>query len=186
MEKSVRRQKVLDQRLALTENDVNTRSVAIQKKLLQSEFWPKSGRVALYSAVKNEVLTFDLFKHALEQGLEVYFPRVEMGIHFYQVNGPEDLHRGSWMIPEPKQHCEPLPEGENLDLMLVPGVAFSKEGFRIGYGKGFYDKAISELKTKTVGLAYDFQMVEAFAFDPWDQKLDAILTEKNSYKFRKV
>jgi len=183
MDKAQRRQKILEKRLALNEDEVRVHSEAIQKRLLQSPLWPKSGRVALYAAVKNEVLTYDLFRQALEQGLEVYFPRVEMGIHFYQVNGPEDLHKGSWMIPEPKQNCEPLPNDASLDLLLVPGVAFSKEGYRIGYGKGFYDTAIAELRATAVGLAYDFQIIEAFAMDSWDQKLNAIFTEKHFYRF---
>lgn len=175
------RELVLDERLAMPEDELKSRSEVIQKRLLQSEYWPKTGRVALYASVKNEVQTFDLFQSALEKALHVYFPRVEQGIEFYEVNGPEDLQKGSWAIPEPKLSCAALPEGKEFDLMVVPGIVFDPKGYRIGYGKGFYDQAIEKHQAFTLALAFDFQIKEGLPRDPWDQKIDVILTENHIY-----
>lgn len=158
-------------------------STVIQDKILRAPFWPKNGRIALYYPIKNEVMTQTIFQRALEQGLKVFFPRVEKGINFYEVNGPDDLQKGSYGISEPKMSCpEILPE-ETLDLLIVPGIAFTKKGYRIGYGKGFYDSFITDndIKTPTIGLSYEFQIIDTFPVSDWDQPLYGIMTDKNFY-----
>jgi 5-formyltetrahydrofolate cyclo-ligase len=127
-------------------------------------------------------MTQTLFQKALESGLHVYFPRVEQGIKFYEVNGPEDLEKGSWSIPEPKIHCRELVADAKFDLLVVPGIVFNKDCFRIGYGRGFYDKFFSSLAVEvpTVSLAYDFQVVDFFEQDVWDKPVKAVITEKKT------
>lgn len=180
------RQKLLEDRLALDDKLMRDMSLQAQNRLLKSEYWPRSGRVGLYSPVKNEVLTYTLFQNALENALHVYYPRVEQGLKFYEVNGPEDLKPGSWMIPEPMEHCHDLGPEQTLDLLVVPAIVFSKTKHRIGYGKGFYDKLIEQFKDveslKIVGLGYDFQIVDNMPVDEWDQQLHAICTDKGLYE----
>lgn len=183
MDKQSLRLSLLEERLSLSLQQVQDFSKSIQERLMKSAFWPKAGKIGLYASVKNEVLTADLFQKALECGLHVYFPRVEQGIHFYEVNGPDDLQRGSWSIPEPKQGCLPL-EDETLDLLVLPGLGFSQNGHRLGYGKGFYDHYIFNQKNRPtfcVGLAYQFQLIENLPHETHDQPMDAVLTEKNTY-----
>ena len=177
------RQQLLKQRLDLSAKDVERHSHVIQDRLMKSAMWPKSGHVGLYSPVKNEVLTHDLFQKGLEGGLHVYFPRVEQGIQFYEVNGPDDLQKGSWAIPEPKKNCNLLENDVSLDLLVVPGIGFDHDGYRVGYGKGFYDDFIAGISKKmpVIGLAYDFQMIKTFAIDEWDQQLSGVMTEKSFY-----
>lgn len=183
MTKDEHRQLILEKRLAMSAQAIEELSQSIQERLLKSNFWPKTGRVGLYSPVKNEVMTQALFQKALESGLHVYFPRVEQGIQFYEVNGPEDLQRGSWSIPEPKMSCAPLAIDQNFDLLVVPGLVFTKDCYRLGYGRGFYDKYIANLsyKAKTIAMAYDFQIVDYFTIDEWDQPLMGVMTEKHFF-----
>lgn len=183
MEKNQLREQILAKRLSLENDFILETSKAIEQKVLKSPYWPKTGRVGLYFPIKNEVRTQTLFQKALEAGLRVYFPRVEQGIQFYEVNGPEDLHKGSWSIMEPNLDCAELPDDENLDLIVVPGIVFSLTRHRVGYGRGFYDQLFAKLqpKTLTVGLAYDFQVIELLAVDTWDKSLTAVVTEKNFY-----
>lgn len=175
------RKLMLEERLDLPAHQVEELSLVIQTKFLKSIFWPKEGKVGLYAPVKNEVMTHKLFQNALENGLHVYFPRVEQGIQFYEVNGPEDLQRGSWSILEPQKNCTPLKALQELDLLVVPGISFSRDCYRIGYGRGFYDRLVSHivLKATTIGLAYDFQIVDAFQVEDWDRPLALVMTEKN-------
>lgn len=185
MTKDEIRQALLQERLSLTEDKVLEMSTIIQDAVLRSPYWPERGRIGLYSSVKNEVLTFKLFQKALEQGSHVYFPRVEQGLKFYEVNGPEELQRGAWAIPEPLMECQPLPDNEKFDLLIVPGLAFTKECNRIGYGKAFYDRVMEEVGPVCVALAYDFQVVEHIPVEPWDKILTAVVTEKRVYESEK-
>ncbi|MCP5464348.1 MAG: 5-formyltetrahydrofolate cyclo-ligase [Deltaproteobacteria bacterium] len=188
MNKDQLRSQFLDRRLSLSKEEVNQQSEIIQERLLRSSLWPKSGRVALYSAVKNEVKTGTLFQAALEQGLHVYFPRVEQGIAYYEVNGPEDLQKGSWSVLEPKMECDSLPEEAQFDLLVCPGIVLSKTGHRIGYGRGFYDRFIENLPetTPVIALGYDFQVVDEIPNDSWDHSLHGIMTEKNLYQLKEI
>lgn len=178
----IRTQK-LAQRLELNEERRNELSQAIQEKLIKSPLWPQAGNVAFYAAVKGEVMTHMLFQKALERGLNVYFPRVEQGIKFYEVGSPDDLQRGSWSILEPKIVCPELASDEILNLLVVPGIAFSKNCYRIGYGRSFYDRYldVQKVPSVSVGLAYDFQIIDNFPLDDWDRSLSAVATEKTIY-----
>lgn len=182
MDKNEVRQRILKQRLALSEDKVEEHSDIIQGHVLKSPLWPQRGRIGIYSSIKNEIHTHKLFQRALEQGLHVYFPRVEQGLFYYEVNGPEDLQRGAWGIMEPVRHCHILPPDEKLDLIIVPGIVFSKDCYRIGYGRGFYDRVIGVVGDVGVGLAYDFQVLSDIPLDEWDKRLAAVMTEMHEYK----
>lgn len=182
MDKNEIRKKILEQRLALSAEKVTEHSHVIQEHLIKSPYWPQKGRLGIYSSIKNEVLTHRIFQRALEQGLHVYLPRVEQGLVYYEVNGPEDLQRGAWAIPEPQRHCPILAQDEKLDLVVVPGIVFDKTGARLGYGRGFYDRVLDLVGDTYVGLAYDFQVQDELPTDPWDKKMAAVVTEKRLLK----
>lgn len=172
-----------EKRDRLPDNIVEQLSTAIQDRMLKSGLWPKKGGIGLYAPIRNEVQTHKLFQRALESGLHVYFPRVEQGIYFYEVDGPEDLQKGCWGILEPKAHCQPVLPENRLDLLVIPGLAFSSACRRIGTGRGCYNKFLNgdEENGPVVGLAYDFQIIEMTLADQWDQTIHGVMTEKNFY-----
>lgn len=175
------RQAMLERRLALSADEVSQMGSAIQDRVLKHKLWANAERVGLYSAVKNEVETTMLFHKALEQGKSLYYPRVEQGLNFYEVHERGDLHKGAWGILEPKHGCQVLMADQKLDLLIVPGVVFDVRGFRIGYGKGFYDIYLASMELKAFGLGYDFQMVPEIPADNWDRRVGSVLTEKREY-----
>jgi 5-formyltetrahydrofolate cyclo-ligase len=65
----------------------------------------------------------------------------------------------------------------NIDILIVPGIAFDKKGNRLGYGMGFYDRLLSYERTFSIGLAYSFQLLENIPYDKYDKRLDAIASE---------
>lgn len=182
VDKLTLRQQLLQQRLDIANERMQEWSDIIQYHVLKSPFWPERGRVGLYSPMKNEVHTYRLFQLALEQGLHVYFPRVEQGLKFYEVNGPEDLQRGAWAIPEPHDPCPMLPQDEKLDLLIVPGIVFTKDCHRVGYGRGFYDRVVGIVSERCVGLGYHFQVVNTAPLDEWDKPLNAVVTEQQIFR----
>ena len=177
------RNRVLRERLDLVADRVAELSREIQGRFLETKVWKACQSVGLYSAIRNEVDTGQIYAAARERGLPVYFPRVEQGIHFYQVESPDELQKGAWGILEPKESCPPLEESLPLDLIVMPGVVFDERGYRLGYGRGFYDSLLKNYRGKSVGLAYDFQVVDNLLVDEWDRRLEGLVTEKRLLLF---
>ena len=73
---------------------------------------------------------------------------------------------------------------KDIDLALIPGIAFDKDGHRVGHGKAYYDKLNKELKCKKISLAYNFQVLENIPVEKHDEKIDMIITEKNTLNFK--
>ena len=138
--------------------------------------------VYLYASFGGEVDTFGLMDVLWQQGFSVALPRVAgERMDFYLVRGQKDLVRGFREIPEPAGHCEKAdcPQA----VVITPGTAFTREGDRMGYGGGFYDKYLSENKYLcSVGVAYDFQIVENVPTEENDVPLDIIVTNRGIVK----
>ena len=103
-------------------------------------------------------------------------------MEFYQITSYEDLEPGHFGVWEPKVYC-PVYEGPSA-LLLVPGVAFDREGRRIGYGGGFYDRYLEKHPDHhTVGYAYAFQIYEHLPTEVFDRRVDCVLTENGFLKY---
>lgn len=157
-------------------------SYEICKKLLDSGWYAESGRILLYMATQNEVDLTAFIERAWSDKKELYFPKVcgdEM--EFYPAYCMEDFAPGAYEIEEPKS-TEPL-ERMIVDRtpILVPGLAFSKDGYRIGYGNGYYDRYLSANQKNQrlipIGIAYSFQVVEPFETEPHDYPMRAVITD---------
>lgn len=187
MNRSAKKEKLrislLERRRELCFEDVYRLSLRVQRRFLASAWFKKALRISLYSSFQNEVLTDEIFLKAVEAGKEVFFPKVAKGgrerhLAFHRVKRLDDLSPGSYEIPEPMEGEETVDPG-CFDLIVVPGVAFDRSGGRIGFGKGYYDKALSGLGCPAVALAYEFQVVnEEIPVEPHDVKVRGIVTEK--------
>lgn len=172
------RQPLLAKRQALKPEQVHALSLVIQERLLKLPQWKEIETIAVYSSVRNEVDMTLVFMKALEQGKTVYFPRVEQGLKFYEINDPTQLKKGAWAIPEPMDGCTAVADINKIDLIVVPGLVFDKAGHRLGYGRGFYDSILKDYRGFAVGVAFDFQIVDQIPCDNWDQRVKKIITEK--------
>jgi 5-formyltetrahydrofolate cyclo-ligase len=136
--------------------------------------------LAVYAACRGEVATEDLIRRGLAEGKAVLLPRVEHhGLVFKQIREDSELSIGAFGIREPVPGGRSWPPGE-VDVFVIPGVAFDMAGRRIGYGKGYYDQALHELEGsgKLVGFCYEFQLVDEIAGEPHDVAMDLIITEE--------
>ncbi len=178
MEKQVTRQQLLSRRKQLTETTCLESSRQIQQRMIESDLFSSATTLALYSPVNNEVRTRLLHDCAVEQGKQVCYPRVVgESLQFVAIDSLELLQPGSFRVAEPVSG-DALDVGM-IDLLVVPGVAFDREGFRLGYGKGFYDRELSRVATATVsvGLCFDFQLCDRLPVEAHDQRLDYLVTE---------
>lgn len=154
----------------------------IQNKFLHLKVFKISKKLALYASYKNEVLTDSIMQHASGSGKHIYFPKVVSGqrkLRFIRTEKKDGIASGSYDIPEPIGG-EEISDVRELDIVIVPGVVFDIYGNRLGYGKGYYDRLLSDLKGRTViiGLAYDFQIVREIPAEKHDVNMDVIVTEK--------
>ena len=150
----------------------------------------KTDKIALYWAVKGEVLTDSLINHFLEQGSECYFPVVSnnkenKNLDFAFFEKENSLKKNRFDIPEPNN--SKIIDLNDLDIIFLPCVCFDSIGNRIGMGQGFYDQTLSKLSnkkgTKLIILAYDFQEVESCMAEEHDIKADACLTPNQYLDF---
>lgn len=131
----------------------------------------------LYSAIRDEFDLSELFAEGIRMGKHVYYPRVEgKQISFYRVTSLEQLAPGAYGILEPIESCAPAPDDEN-GVCFAPGLGFSEEGARIGYGGGYYDWFLMRHPSLLrVGCAYKEQMVSDMVCEAHDVLMDLILT----------
>lgn len=94
----------------------------------------------------------------------------------------EDLSIGSYGILEPRIGKIRKTNPKDIDLFIVPGVAFDKYGNRVRHGKGYYDRLLEKTKSTIVGLCFEFQLVEKIPIEPHDKPVDIILTENRIIK----
>lgn len=154
------------------------RAKLAQENLLTSRVWRKAARVGLYMAIRNEASTDLLLKAALGAGKQVWLPKItdraNRIMRFRQCLSREELRPGPWGIPEPQAG----PETENLDLIVMPGLAFDKRGNRLGYGAGYYDRCLASIHGATlIGLCLAFQIVDHIPAESWDKPVAAICSE---------
>lgn len=148
-------------------------SIAQQLATLIDELMPM--RMALYVALRDEPDLTALIE-PLAHKREVYLPRVldESAIAFYRYRpGDELISNGSWGIQEPttSEVIDPM----HLDLIVVPAMAYDREGYRLGRGKGYYDRYLSATRAYTVGVTLELMAVERLPRDTWDIPMDQIL-----------
>ncbi|MCL6559079.1 MAG: 5-formyltetrahydrofolate cyclo-ligase [Firmicutes bacterium] len=171
---------LLMRRNALSEEEVSAASEAIQARVERLAAFHKAKIIMAYASFRNEVKTEELIKSALEAGKQVAFPvtdirRKEIYPRFIR-RYPEDLETGAYGIQEPKPFC-PVAVPEELDLILVPGIAFDPQGFRLGSGEGYYDRFLPRARGISVGLAYSFQLQDTVFPEAHDWPVDFVITE---------
>lgn len=151
------RSEMIKFRKNLTKNEVVTKSSLICNKIIKSRCYKESSVIYCYAAINNEVTLIPLIEHALNHDKTIALPKVEgENIKFYVIKSLHDLSPGYYNILEPDSGVL-APSG---DFIIVPGVAFSKKGERLGYGGGFYDRFLAANQMYSIGVCYDFQCID--------------------------
>jgi 5-formyltetrahydrofolate cyclo-ligase len=161
------------------------RSLAAQQTLLLTPEFVAATVVALYSPVRNEVFTEEIFTEARRCGKTLTYPRIRGTLlEFVEVRERQELEPGAYGILEPGGGQ--VVQLAALELIVVPGVAFDLAGHRLGYGKGFYDRFLHEHRGQLVGLCFDFQLVEKLPVEAHDVRMNMVVTEERTLRFAAV
>ena len=175
MDKKELRRGIRERKRAMTEEEIVTRSAALGKAFAASELYRSAKTIYGYLPYNQEVRPVPLLEQALRDGKKVAVPKVigdEMV--FIYLDDLSQVEKGYAGIPEPIAN-EPVAQDETA-LVLMPGLAFDREGHRIGYGGGFYDKFLQrEPKHPTLALCYEFQMLPHLETEDHDIPVDCVL-----------
>lgn len=172
------RRAMLDRRGALSAEIQADAARAVEERLFSQPEWVAAPRVGLYWAVRGEVPTQGIFHRLRRAGRSLCLPRLgAAGLEFAEVGDESALVPGAWGILEPDPRLPVVPL-EGLAILLVPGVAFDVRGGRLGWGQGYYDRALQGFRGRRWALAYDFQVVESVPTDERDEAVDRIVTEQ--------
>ena len=150
-------------------------SKQIRKNLSKIDEYKKAETVAAYHSIGSEVKTHEILQEILSHGKTLALPRVEEDkLIFCNVKKFEDLEKGEFGIMEPKQYCKPV---NKFDVIIVPSVAMSKDGHRLGYGMGFYDRFLKNKNATSISLAYSKSIAKNIPHDELDVLISWIVTE---------
>ena len=165
-------------------SEISEKSMVIQKRVINSSHYKSARTIGAYFPIGSEVRTEYIISTALDNQKVVLLPktgtdRIAFFRIFQQDFSEKKLVEGRFRILEPPTSSSSV--SENIDLLIVPGVAFDKYGYRIGYGKGYYDRFIKENDFRfSIGLGFQFQLLDSkLPHSSFDQRLDAIATERN-------
>ena len=169
-------------------------SEKIKNNLINIHAFQKSIKIALYSSFQGEVDTKPIIEYAWEHGKICYLPLLRQDknnnkfLTFARFNKNDALITNKYGILEPKIITEEL-LGKDMDLVIVPLVAFDSSCNRLGYGGGYYDRTFAFKKTLPkntkpllIGIAYELQKVDQLDNAEWDVPLDYVVTEKSFFE----
>lgn len=180
--KSDIRKTILDKRNSISPLDIVNNSRIISNSVISTKEYQSSFSVGIYYSIGSEVKTFDIIKHSLENKKEIALPRVidSTKIQFFKIMEDKfekiKFTKGKYGIFENSMSTTII---DKIDLLIIPGIAFDLKGYRIGYGKGYYDRFLSLGKSKCImGLSYESQIINGIPNNEHDIPVDIIITEK--------
>lgn len=187
-QKTLLRTHYLAYRRSLSADAARAQSLAAQSSLMLAPEWQQARQVALYMPIRGEMDTSLLLEEAWARKMQVLLPRCVPGaagrMDFVPCQSRARLTQGVFGIWEPSPDCAPLPWDKaslSPDLAVIPALAFDAQGFRLGYGGGYYDRALGHVcfaQTRTVGLNYAACCVSPLPHQAWDFPVQAVCTEE--------
>jgi 5-formyltetrahydrofolate cyclo-ligase len=179
--KSVFRENVKTQRAQVSPTAAQEAAISLWTQLQEESFFQEARRIAAFCSVGTEISTMPMLEGILKSGKKLYLPKTDSTktlLEFHPVQDLKTLIPGPFKIPEPPEGT--VLEPEEIDLILVPGLAFDNRGHRLGYGQGFYDRYLNLLNPGcfTLGVAYSFQIIDKTPNIEHDIPVNAVLTEK--------
>jgi 5-formyltetrahydrofolate cyclo-ligase len=161
-------------------------SQAINRMLTTTSFFQQAEIILFYMAFQSEVDVSVAMQVAWGRGKRVVLPKVELAdrmLSCFEIRGGEECVVGEYGIREPLAQVGRRVKPDEIDLVVVPGVAFDRLGYRLGYGAGYYDRfsARSSTSQVKVGVAYPEQVVETVYPEAHDVAMHALITVNNGY-----
>jgi 5-formyltetrahydrofolate cyclo-ligase len=186
LKRTIREQAHENRRAQLNKDEI---SAEIVQRFMGLPEYGGATTVMFYVDVRAEVRTRHALPAALETGKRIVVPYcVDGELELFHLTAMDELSLGMYKILEPREDLRGVPEKRvevsELDLIMVPGVAFDRHGGRTGHGKGYYDKLLEHARPDTplVALAFECQMFPEIPMQDHDIYMDKVVTEKSVYE----
>lgn len=185
------RKNILQKKGVLSSEIVTDKSLAMLDTMKKMDFYKNANNVMLYISFGKEVSMKPIIDDLQSRGKRVFIPvsvPATKALIVSELKDYEnDLEVGHFGVMEPKEEALRPVDPSILDLVIVPGVAFDKRGYRIGYGGGYYDRFIPRLpeKATTVSLAFDMQLIDKIPTSHYDMAVQYIITEEQFIECKK-
>ena len=184
MNKEEIRRKILKKRLSLSPEDIRDKSRQVFLNLTETVEYRNSQNIMFYVATRSEVQTEEMIKMSIKMGKNIFVPIILpecINLTPSKIfDFDTELEKGKMGILEPKKEYYRLFPPEDIDLIIMPGVAFDFNGNRIGRGLGYYDNFLRKVRSsaKIIALAFEIQIVKKIITDKNDILVHKIITEK--------
>ena len=167
---------MLEKRKNISEEYIKISDKKICEEVLKLSELKRAETVFCYVSTPEEIDTQELISKLLKNGKRVAVPRCEgKGLmRAYEIKSLKELQSGAFGIMEPKEEC-PLVAPSEIDMAVIPCLACSKDGKRLGYGGGFYDRYLENTKFDRVILCREKQILSKIPTDKWDQPMNIII-----------
>jgi len=180
------REELTARRKAMTPDLIDERGLKVQSRFLATPYYERARTVALYAPIRGEVPTRDILIAALQDGKVVCYPLSHVHgriLSFRAIKSESELEPGRLGVREPANSSELIPV-DQIDLFVVPGLGFTREGKRLGRGGGYYDATLraASARSRRVGLAFSDQIVEVMPTTGDDVDMDLVVTEAQSFR----
>lgn len=166
--------------------DRDLKTDIIVKMVIDCSLFKNSAEVFLYFPSGTETSTFKIFEAAVESGKKTAFPKCidsDGKMEFYYVRTIEEMTVGMYGIYEPDTSVCPRAVPSAESLIIVPALAFDTRGYRLGYGKGYYDRYLAENLCSSIGIAYSECVCNELPSDIYDRKINCLITDRSVYYF---
>ena len=172
-------------RQAISEIEREQSAEAVKQQVLNQLQIPQSAQVAIYLSYDGELETRPLIEAGWEQGWQISIPKINgQQMAFYPYTPETKLIENRYGILEPDAEAHEAVASMNIEWIFMPLTAFDESGCRVGLGGGFYDRYLPMAKrAKSMGLAYDFQLVEACPRESFDISIDSVITPSKIVDF---
>ena len=172
-------------RRALSKNTIKDASAEISTRFFALDAVKKAKSVCVFISSFNEPDTMEIIEQLWEDGKKVSAPVSDTEtntLSLFGIENAQELHKGAYGILEPSRE-RPVAESD-IDIVLVPGLAFDRRGGRMGFGAGYYDRLLTKTHAVKIGLCYDFQLLDNIPSEEHDISMDYIITEKEILEIR--
>lgn len=180
MDKKQIRKELKEKRKNVPKDKKAIYDIEIGRKITEIDYYKNAQQVLIFASVGDEFDTGYIIEKCRKDKKTLFFPICldnQGKMEFFRVDSDKDLQIGMYNIPEPKPSCEKYISKEN-DLIIVPCLSVDKKGYRIGYGKGYYDRFLKDFKGVSICPCYKELLTDRLPTDEYDVKINILITEK--------
>lgn len=182
MDKVQLRNNMKQKLINLTKDEHKLYSKDIRNKLVNSLEWQEATTIGITISTNFEVDTVTIIEKGWSQNKKIVVPKCfpkQKQLQFLKINSFKDVENSFFNLREPIVANTVQVEKSDIDLLIVPGLVFDNQGYRIGFGGGYFDRFLADFNQQTVSLAYHFQMVDEIPKEDYDLPVGKIINNTN-------